>query len=57
METGVAAKGGQGGGAIFGRGGVEEGAADFGEVELEFFGEDVLDEGFDGDVVVAAYGG
>lgn len=43
--------------AVFVVGFVEEGLTDLLEVELEFFGEDVLDLGFYGDVIVAADGG
>ena len=57
MEAWVTAKASEGGDTIFVVGFVEEGAADFFKVELEFFGEDVFDEGFHTDVIVAADGG
>ena len=49
VEAGIVTQGGEAGGAVFGLGGFggggEDGAADFLEVELEFFGENVFDLG------------
>lgn len=56
MEAGVACYAGKSGNAVFVVSFVEDGAADLFEVELELFGEDVFDEGFDSDIVVATHG-
>ena len=57
MEAWVAAKTCKGSGTVLITGLVEQGATYLFEVELEFLGEDVFDERFDGDIVVTADGG
>lgn len=54
VETGIAAKGCKGQRVVFFVGFVENGGANSLEVELQFFGEDVLDQRFDSDIVVPA---
>ena len=57
VQTWIGTEAGEGGDAVFVVRFVEECLADLLEVELEFFGENVLDLRFDADVVVAADGG
>lgn len=56
VETWVVAKTGQGCHAVLVVGLIEEGAADFFEVQLEFFGEDVLDKGLNRNGIIATNG-
>lgn len=57
VEARIGPERGEGGDAVFFVGLVQQGGADLLEVELEFFGEDVFDQGLEADVVVAAHGG
>ena len=56
VQARITAEAGEGSNAVLVVGFVEEDFADLLEVELEFFGEDMLDLGFDSDIVVAANG-
>ena len=53
MDGRIGTEGGKGGKSVFFVGGVEDGDADAIKVEVEFFGDDMLHQGLDADIVEA----